>query len=149
MLRSSLIILLCFGLSGCYNWYSVKPTEIPKISGTVTENLGQVGDVTIVGRTERSLERDDGRIVQISGASSARLTIDGQVLDFDHPVDARVEGMSLSIASANRARVNLGLDQIQLAEVSEYSPGKTLALIYLITFSVMGLALGITLPLIL
>lgn len=147
-------------LAGCTSQVLVKPTEIPKLSGarelvsTVESyNMGYGYGYGFAGRrggmafgpnygvmTTRSfanLETLDGRIESLPAVSSFELVFnDGGVLRFDPPLEARVEGDDLVIASQNRPRTAYPLAAIHHAEFEKVEVGKTTGL-------VLGIGLGV------
>lgn len=149
-------------LAGCTSQIFVKPTEVTKLSGAREQvstvesfNMGYGYGYGFAGRrgglafgpsygvmSTRSfanLETTDGRIESLPAVSSFELVFkDGGVLRFDPPIDARVEGDDLVLASQNRARASYPLAAIDHAEFEKVEAGKTTALVF-------GVGLGVAL----
>jgi hypothetical protein len=156
-------------LAGCTSQVFVKPTEIPKLSGarelvSTVESFqmgygygygfggrrGGMGLAPSYGvmttRSFANLETVDGRIESLPAVSSFDLVfVDGGVLRFDPPLDARIEGEDLVIASQNRTRAAYPLATIHHAEFERVEAGKTFALVMGIGFGVA--AVGVAVPL--
>ena len=129
---------------GCSSWEMVRPAEVPKLSGSFSSAVAQVGTHTAVVVPVTDVERPDGTLVQIRGGYDLRLAlISGGYYEFNHPVSAVQEGDALVVRGANRAATQIPLADIQKAEVSQHSKWKTMYLSILLT-----IPLTLALPLI-
>ena len=146
-------------LVGCTSLVAVKPSEVVKFSGALEQSAtvatfgwgygypGRRGGFgmgpsygTVTTVTLTNVETVDGRIESLPSLSDFDLVFrDGGVLHFEHPIDAHVDGDSLSIASRNRPREAYALASISHAEVTKLEPGKTTALVFGATFGVAAL----------
>ena len=82
------------------------------------------------------VETTDGRIEALPATSPFEVVFaDGSARRFTPPVEARVEGPTLVIASSEHPRESYALEAIRHVEVQKVEQGKTTAL-------VLGLSLG-------
>lgn len=112
------VFSICF--AGCVSWISVKPSEVPKV-GNMTVGMVSSGPHRghAVAVSVAKLERSDGTLVEIKGKPDVRITSDGEVFTFKHPIEATLHGEVLTIQSSNRAATKFHLSNIQKVEVSE------------------------------
>jgi len=119
MRRLACGVMFAMSLGGCYSWHAIKPTELPKLNGgsTTITNAGgrQVALITVA-----KVETEDGRLVELKGASDARVWVRGAAPTlFEHP-ESVVQGSSLLIRSLNQTQTRIPLTSIQKVEVSQY-----------------------------
>jgi hypothetical protein len=140
--------LVCMLSSGCYDWVLIKPVEMPKLNGSFASPVGQVGPRTVVAVRVVDVEREDGTLAEIQGNFDLKvIRKGGEEISFEHPVEAERQGEEFVIRGGNRAATRIPLSDIEHAEVSQLSPGKTAVAITIPV--VLGTALAIAVPLVL
>jgi len=147
LLAFVMALVLLLTQSACYDWEMVKPVELPKLNGSFSQPIGQVGRTTVVGVSVADVERPDGTLTQIHGKFDLRIVRrDGSELTFEHPVSAELEGDELVLRGGNRPATRLRVGEIDHAEVSQYSVGKTMAVALIgtvvVTAVIMAVVLG-------
>jgi hypothetical protein len=126
---------------GCYRWEVIRPTELPKLNGSSQTLVGTSGHTYAALATIAHVERPDGTMAEIKGRFDARVTVAGQTQEFEHPVDAALEGGDLKVRSSSRPPAAIPLQRIERLEVSQYDNTKT---ILFITGMSLVLFLGFT-----
>ncbi len=137
MLRAFLLVMLSLSLAvGCTRWVEVRPDQLSALERARVERIGQdaalvpmmgryghrttvVTTTPVVEATRQTVLRPDGRTVEIVGRFDLRLTADGAVTHFAHPVLVEREGESLLIAGAETPQAAFALSAIERAEVSQ------------------------------
>ena len=92
----------------------MSPTRKPHVERPVPRVPRNTSAVSVA-----RLERPDGTLVEIKGKPDVRVTSEGEVLTFKHPIVATLQGEVLTIQSSNRAATKFNLSSIQKVEVSE------------------------------
>jgi hypothetical protein len=159
-----LLVTCALAACGCTSAVQLKPAEVVKFSGareqhaTVTGYgfgygygygwgpgrgmmLGgpSFGVASVVPVAH--VETVDGRIEALPATSPFELVFtDGSARRFTPPVEARVEGQTLVIASSEHPREAYALDAIRHVEVQKVVAGKTTALVLGVTFGVAAAA---------
>jgi hypothetical protein len=110
--------------TGCYKWVEIKPTEVVKLNGSYRRDLGSVstpsGTVTTTEVTVAHVERPDGTLVELKGDFDADITEGGSTSRFEHPVNSRIQGPFLVVASGNRAATPYIVKDIRKVEIKQY-----------------------------
>lgn len=137
MLRTLLPVVVSVALSlGCTRWVEVRPDQLGTLERARVERVGQdAALVPMIGRyghrttvltttpvvesTRQTVLRPDGRTVEIVGRFDLRLTADGAVTRFAHPVLVERSGDTLLIAGAETPQAPFALAAIERAEVSQ------------------------------
>jgi hypothetical protein len=119
--RALSLMLLGTASVGCYSSTEIKPTEIPKLNGGRRDLDAFDSKYTVM-----TVERPDGTLTKIEGASYVRLTLrNGAEVDFEPPVLAELEDDALNLRGANRPKTSVKLNEVSKAEVSNYSSVRT------------------------
>ena len=106
--------------SGCTKWTAIRPDHLPALNGSDAIDLGQQGNYRVVAVTSRTVERPDGRTVQIRGRFDARLTgRNGQQIVLQHPVAARLEGPVMHVRGSTLAPPPFALQNLRSVEVGQ------------------------------
>jgi hypothetical protein len=127
--------LLCFVFfTGCYDYHTVKPTEIPKLNNSFRTPIGTSTNYdgssnTLMAISVRHLERPDGRTIELKGETSVRLTTSRGQYTFKHPTISRLSGDNLVISGSNRGKLFFPLSSIKKAEVEKYNRWKSAGII--------------------
>jgi hypothetical protein len=138
--------LVLLALAACYDTYRVRPDELPKLNDSHTTVMGALstGKTTAVftDRSVRHLFADDGRVVEVKGEASVLVrTVDGRAYDFEHPVLATLtDDRVLEIAGGNRAETSVPLVDVRTADVTCYSPEKSM-------WAAIGISTLVSIPL--
>jgi hypothetical protein len=128
--------------SGCYDWELIKPTELPKLNGSFSTPIGRAGNATVVAVRVADVEREDGTLTQIKGNFDLKVTRENDdVVEFEHPVLAEIDGDDLVVRGGNRAKTHIPLVEIKHSEVSQLDVGGTTAAAVICSV-VGGLVLG-------
>lgn len=120
MIRISTISLLVVVLlGGCTVWIRVNPRELEKFSRPGGVALyARPGQGHVVAVEMVQLTRPDGTLINVHRNTEVRVTqTDQQVVYFTPPLQARVEGDTLHIRSANHPPTTLPLARIASVEV--------------------------------
>jgi hypothetical protein len=148
---------------GCTSVVRLKPAEVVKLSGAREQHTtvmtygwgygygwGVQRGMMLGGPTYgvasvvpvAHVETVDGRIEAIPATSPFEIVFtDGSARRFTPPVDARVEGSTLVIASSEHAREGYALEAIRHVEVQKVEQGKTTALVLGVSVGVVGATL--------
>jgi hypothetical protein len=159
--RAALVLAAATG--GCTSVVRLKPAEVVKFSGAREQHttvmsygwgygygwgphrgmmLGgpNYGVASVVPVAH--VETVDGRIEAIPATSPFEVVfIDGSARRFTPPVEARIEGGSLVVASSEHPREAYELAAIRYVEVQKVEQGRTTALVLGISFGVVGATL--------
>ncbi len=132
--------------TGCYSWAEIRPTELEKLNGSYARTKGTVatpsGAANVIEVTVANVERPDGTLMQVSGATDVRITTDSDELIFKVPVDSRVDDTDLIVIGGNRSETIFRLDEVKKVELSMHSPGKTLGLVAGVLVVTLGVTIG-------
>jgi len=124
-------------------WTAIRPDHLPHLNGSDAVDLGQQGNYRVVAVTTRTVERPDGRTVQIRGRFDARLTgRNGQQLVLEHPVLARVEGPMMLVRGSNLAPPPIPLQTLRTVEVGQKN-GAVIGLVAVLGGIVAGALIGL------
>jgi hypothetical protein len=122
--------------SACHSTTAIRPDQLPLLNGSFAVVTGsqRVGNTTVTtGEVSVAhVSAPDGRIVEITGEFNATLVsrVAGVAsIDFDHPVQASIEGSMLRVAGGNRAPVDVSLESLERIDVSQYDGVATMLLI--------------------
>jgi hypothetical protein len=115
-------LLACSLLTtGCYSHVPIRPGELPKLNGAFQDTQSAGGNTTLVIRSVRQVEGEDGKMVELKGEHDVILTLkDGSKTTYDHPVAVSEEAGVLTIRSANHPEAQVPLDGIKRVEVTNY-----------------------------
>lgn len=109
---------------GCYDWEIVRPAEISRLSTSVGTQ-GEQADNNPIESVD--VERPDGSLVHITSDRDIRITVrGGTVYHFTSPIAAVRKGDVLVLRGGNRGETRIPIGDIEKAEVSQYSDGKTM-----------------------
>jgi hypothetical protein len=137
----TLICLVSFFLTlGCYNTYSIQPTEVPKLNNTYSVQVGsrntssynsstgstKYSSSPIMAHSTRHVKRPDGRTAEITGKATIIITTKTSKYTFTHPTIASLNSGHLKIAGANRPEQIFMIGSIKKVEVEQYSHVKSL-----------------------
>lgn len=118
------LVTTAFQAVGCYKYVDIKPTELVKLNGSYSRAVGSTqtpaGSVTIVESTVAHVERPDGRLVELKGDFDAVVRTRSDHFKFVHPVNARLDGKFLVVASGNHAATPLVLSEVERVGISQY-----------------------------
>ncbi|MCA9614107.1 MAG: hypothetical protein KC586_15230 [Myxococcales bacterium] len=129
--------------SGCMKWTAIRPEHLPMLNGSDAVDLGQQGNYRVVAVTSRTVERPDGRTVQIRGRFDARLTgHNGRQIVVRHPVVAAQEGPVLHVRGSNLAAPPIPLQNLRTVEVGQRN-GAAIALGAGLGGAVVGALIGL------
>jgi hypothetical protein len=137
------LVATALSSAGCYDWISVKPTELPKLNGGFSMPIAHTETTTVVAVSVADVEQPDGRVTQIQGGGfDIRLLYKtGKESLFKHPIVTQVEGDSLVVGSSSQPKTQIPLADISEAKVSQLNQNKTF-----LAFAGVGLvALGVVL----
>jgi hypothetical protein len=120
-----LLFLFIYILSnGCYTYYTIPATEIPKLNTTYSTTVGTAG--TKNGKDhwpEKNesitvLRLSNGRVFSLSGTSPVFITFkDRSKLKFDPPILASIKNGILMIASRNISQKWIDLFEISKVQI--------------------------------
>jgi hypothetical protein len=147
---TKLITLTClasfFLTFGCYNTYSIKPTEVPKLNNTYSVRVGSkrtsfynsiskttsYSSIPIMAKSTRHLKQPDGKIVKLTGKTPVSIFTKTGKYTFLHPTISSLNSGHLIIKGSNRSKQIFMLDSIQKVEIQKYSNGKSTFLYFLL-----------------
>jgi hypothetical protein len=148
--------------AGCTSVVQLKPAEVVKFSGAREQHATVTGygfgygygygwgpgrGMMLGGPTfgvasvvpVAHVETVDGRIEALPATSPFEVVFaDGSARRFTPPVEARVEGQTLVIASSEHPREAYALEAIRHVEVQRLEQGKTTALVLGVSLGVVG-----------
>ncbi len=134
----SVIVATSFAATGCFRVDAIKPTELPKLNGSNVRNLGQTGNVQLIGITVTPVERIDGRTVEIKGNYDASIVRnDGRTLSFEHPVLSEIVNNTLTVKGSNRGVASWPLADVSRVDVQTYDATKTILVVVAINVSIL------------
>jgi hypothetical protein len=116
----AVVALLGLSCAGCYDWASVRPTELPKLNAAVS-----------------SLEKTDGSRFVIQRAVTAKVVTPLGAQKFSQPV-SRIDGDILTITGDDVPETHIPLDQINSVRVGQLNPIDTAASLLLLSGVVVG-----------
>ena len=156
-------VALAVAACGCTSVVQLKPAEVVKFSGAREQHTtvmsygwgygygwGPHRGMMLGGPTYgvasvvpvAHVETLDGRIEAIPATSPFEVVFtDGSARRFTPPVEARVEGGNLVIASSEHAREAYALEAVRHVEVQKVEPGKTTALVLGVSMGLVGAAI--------
>jgi hypothetical protein len=130
----SMIATLSLAQVGCYDWVAVRPSDLPKLNAVSSQTVS-AGTAQVTLMDVRTVRAPDGRLVEIRGAHDVEVTADGATVSFEHPVEAKVADETLTVAGKNREDTPFTLGKVQKVEVSQYAPGKTMAVLLVVALA--------------
>ncbi len=131
---------LLAALAGCYTTVSIRPDQIPLLSGARTTSVGPVIDMPLYTgtgamttmpiqgfqRSHVTMLAPDGDTVTVKGDADLDIdTVAGVHYHFEHPIDASLDGGALTISAANRSG-RIALAEVRRARVRSLSLGKSI-----------------------
>jgi len=131
--RSALAAFAVFASAiGCYSTTAIRPDQLPLLNGSFAVATGsyRAGSRTVTtGQVSVAhVAAPDGRIVEIAGPFDAILVARDPrnlPLEFDHPVEAQLDGMTLRVAGANRAPVGVPLEGVSEVRIRQFDGATT------------------------
>jgi len=120
--RGLAIVALC-GVTGCYDWFPVRPTELPKL------NAGA-----------RELEKIDGSRFEVKRPVTANVVTPWGARKYHQPI-SRIEAGTLSIVGDDVPPAEFPLDQISSVRVGQLNAIDTAASVLVLGVVVVGTAL--------
>ena len=117
---------------GCVDWVAVRPSELPKLNNFSTETFS-AGSTHLTVVTARNVRGADGRVVQITGEHEVLVTANGNGVDD-----------TLTVAGKNREDTPFTLGKVQKVEVSQYAPGKTMAVLLVVALAPLAVVFAAT-----
>jgi hypothetical protein len=127
--------------SGCYKTVTLRPDQIPRLSGMARPQALSAGrDSTVLLEDRTTIITADGTTDEVRGQADVTITLlDGQVLAFDAPVQSsQLSPEELLIAGSNIPERHLRLDQIREATATYGDIGLTLVALLLTIVGIMG-----------
>lgn len=122
-------------VSGCTRWTAIRPEQLPALNGDTIERANS----TAVAATTRTVERPDGRTVEIRGAFHARLTgRNGHQVVAEHPVISTIEGRTLIVRGSNVAPQTIPLPNLSSVEIGQTNKGAVA-----VGYSLLGVVLAV------
>jgi hypothetical protein len=120
--KGSVAVVALFGLAsaGCYDWASVRPTELPKLNAAVS-----------------SLEKTDGSRFVVQREVTAKVVTPFGAQKFSRPV-SRIDGDILTITGDEVPETHIPLDQINSVRVGQLNPLDTAASLLVLSGVVVG-----------
>ena len=138
-LKNLILLTLSLGLTGCYDLYSIAPTEVPKLNNTYTVQVGSTTSSSynystkqtsytstpIYSHSVRHVRRANGTNLHVTGSPPVIITTNRGKFTFTHPTIASIEGDSLIISGGNRPNTRFLLSDIKKVQIKIYNRGKT------------------------
>ena len=123
--RGVVVMAALVGLAGggCYDWASVRPTELPKLNAGASE-----------------LEKADGSRFQVKRPVTANVMTPWGAKKFHQPVSS-IEGETLTIAGDDVPELQIPLDQISSVRVGQLNAIDTTASVLVLAGVVVGTVL--------
>jgi hypothetical protein len=122
-----LLVATAMSSVGCYDWISVKPTELPKLNGGFSAPIARTADTTVIAVSVADVEQPDGKMTQIAGGGfDIRLLYKtGKETLFKHPIVTELQGDSLIVGSSSQPKTQIPLADVSEAKVSQLNQNKT------------------------
>lgn len=122
-------------VSGCTRWTAIRPEQLPALNGDSVE----LAHANAVAGTTRTVERPDGRTVEIRGAFHARLTgRNGHQVVVEHPVISSIEGRTLTVRGSNVAPQIIPMPNLSSVEIGQTNKGAVA-----VAYSLLGVVFAV------